>query len=228
MIPKDCKPETVNGSLSLDLKTQDLLLSEVTQLLGLKEAKASASTLLPEATIQGVEKYRDFLVHAVTKERIKPSEDIKMLKEFLKAYKLRLPFELEDYVDEGDLLEIHTEDLVQIYRNRAFFDYCSYDLCTLLSHPFDVLFRRDPEVSERLVKIAVRALKEGKTIERVDAPPHYMQEHFARNNRVFRIEHKWISPVYSNVTNQVLGIFSSQSAQVVGTSNVTGIGFINH
>ncbi len=146
--------------------------------------------------------------------------------EFLDKYSLRVPFAPEEFIADGDIVEVYTEDFVQLYRNNNFFKYCSYDLKTLLQHPFDVLFRRDEEVTRKIAERALECLNHGKGIEPVGIEPHLMQEHFARNNRVFRIEHKYCSPVFSKVTGQVMGFFCSQRATPFGHSNVSGLGFL--
>src|SRR5690606_12242299 len=102
------------------------------------------------------------------------------------------------------------------------------DLYTVLAHPFDVLYRREPEINVRCLKAVQECLSNpGKGIRPVGVPAHTMQEHFARNNKVFRIEPKWLSPVYSKITGKVMGVLVTQKAHILGTSNVTGIGFVS-
>ena len=115
---------------------------------------------------------------------------------------------------------------MQMYRNQEFFKFCSYDIFTVLTQPFDVLFRRDAEISQLIFQRAQACLKEMKGVEPANVPPHEMQEHFARNSKIFSIDHKWCSPVVSSLTGKTLGLFCSQRATEHGKSNVSGIGFV--
>ena len=172
-------------------------------------------------------KYRNYLVSVIIEKEIDPADNNLMLEEFLSQYGLELPFDIKKYIDEGDIVEIYSEDFVQIYRNSEFFKFCSYDIYTILSNPFDKLFRRDPEITEAIVKRAIACMGAAKGVEPAGVPPHLMQEHFARNSKVFKIHHKWCSPVLSKETGAVMGFFCSQRAELYSESNVVGIGISN-
>ncbi|MEQ1665720.1 MAG: hypothetical protein ABL927_10130 [Bdellovibrionales bacterium] len=185
-------------------------------------------TALPAPILNSLVKYRNYLVHAIVEKEINPKNDILMFKSFLDFYSLTVPFDIEKHVSPGDIIEVYGEDFVQIYRNRTFFDFCSYDIYTLLSNPFQTLFRRDEDITAKITEKAMQCLTKGAGIEAVGVEPHLMQEHFARNDKVFEIENKWCSPVYSRVTGSVLGLFCTMKAKNKGRSNVHGIGFISH
>lgn len=182
---------------------------------------------VPPQVVAAARVYRDFLIKAIIEERINPRNDLEMLRLFLDSHSLKLPFEAETYIAPGDIVEIYCEDMVQIYRNRTFFEFCSYDLYTILSQPFDVLYRRDPAVSKRLVERGMECFTTMKGIELTGVPKNLMQEHFARNSKVFEIEQKWLSPVISKITGKTVGIFATQRAERKIDSNVVGIGFVN-
>jgi hypothetical protein len=176
--------------------------------------------------ISQIQSYRNFLVHATIEKQIDPDDDILMLREFLDYHNLEVPFPLDRYIDKGDIVEVYGEDFIQIYRNRTFFNFCSYDIYTILTNPFDVLFRRDTEITEKLIRRGVECLTTMKGIEPIGVSPHLLQEHYARNSKVFLINDKWISPVFSKVTGKVMGLLNTKRAKVHGASNVTGIGFM--
>lgn len=157
-------------------------------------------------------------------KQIQFNPEARELENFLKERDLYLPFDSADYIDPGDLVEVYSEDCVQIYRNSNLEKICSYDRQTLETQPFNVLFRREDKITEKLVARALQCISGQKSIEKINVEPHHMQENYAANSKVFYIEEKWCSPVFSIKTNNVMGFFATQSAKLVGDTNVIGIG----
>lgn len=69
--------------------------------------------------------------------------------------KLRLhpPSNFMSEVRDGEVIEIHNHEFVQVYRNLNFFSLCSYTLDDLLCRPFWQLFQRDESVTNGLVEV---------------------------------------------------------------------------
>lgn len=216
-----------NLSHETDFSYSDIV-HDIVRLLGINKSFETTPNHLSADSFNKLVANRNYLLHTITEKRIHPSDDIRMLQEFLDQHNLYLPFELKKYIDEGDIIEIYSEDFVQIYRNKTFFEFCSYDMDTILSNSFDTLFRRDPEITKALLSQAQLCLTQFTGVQPIGTPVHYMQEHFANNSKIFKIEHKWCSPVVSKINNKTLGLFCSQKATLQGNSNVYGIGFVNN
>ena len=61
----------------------------------------------------------------------------------LKEFKLRPPSDLFNYIAEDNVIEIHTKEGIQIFRNFRFYECCSYSLEELACFPWNVLYRRN-------------------------------------------------------------------------------------
>jgi len=157
-------------------------------------------------------------------QQIQFNPEVRSLQKFLDEHGFYLPFNIESYIDPGDIIEVYSEDCVQIYRNSALEKLCSYDRETLETQPFDVLFKRDLEITEALIERTKECLGGPKEVSAINVAPHYMQEKYAKNSRVFYIEEKWCSPLLSKKTDNVMGFFASQQARLVGESNIAGLG----
>jgi len=170
--------------------------------------------------------YFSFLQNAIVDQQIEPEDDSTLVDAFLDAIDCEVPPGLTGKIDSGDIVEIHSEDFVQIYRNRRFFEFCTYDLDTVLTTPFDVLFRRDQEIMGLLFQRAVEVIQGLFEYSYELVPKHKMQEHFSGSSTLSEIQLKLSAPFRSRKTGKYLGFFTTQAARPIGKSNVQGIGFV--
>lgn len=195
--------------------TKESLVKQVENLSDLQKEGATTSLL----------KFSEVLKKAEI-ERIPLDDDCGLLNLWLKEMGFYLSFDPKDYLSKGDIVEIYDRDFVQIYRNNTFYKFCSYDPLTLATTPFPQLFKRDDHINEIIFKRAQECLKNLKSIRTIDTPLHTMQEHFARNSRVYEIEHKYCSPVFKSSSNESIAFICTQKASYIGESNIIGMGKI--
>ena len=157
-------------------------------------------------------------------QKIDISKNSNFLKFWLKEMGYRAPFEIDDYIAEGDIIEIYDLDMVQISRNHTFYKFCSYDPLTLATTPFPILFKRDDSINKILFQHIEKCLDGNTQIHEISTPTHTMQEHYARNSKVYQIEHKYCSPLFKVGDSKPMAIFCTQRAKCIGTSNISGIG----
>jgi hypothetical protein len=97
----------------------------------------------------------------------------------------------------GDVVEIYNADYVQVFRNLAFFSYCSFTLDELLCRPFWELFRRDPSVQNRLMAVGVAMFQHKITgTQLLDIGPHTVDEIDSPACYHSVIENKIASPLF--------------------------------
>lgn len=202
------------------------IIKEIAMLLNVPaRSDTSVRYDVTQKQVDELGQYLGFLRNSIIEKRIDPEDEWAMFENFLEYYNLYANFDLKTYIQKGDIVEAYSEDFVQIYRNRTFLKLCSYDLYTLLSHPFPMLFRRDEKITAQIVSRAIHCMTKGEGIEPVGVENNNLQEQFARNSRVFEIQHKWCSPLFSRRTDRPMALFCTMQARCIGESNVTGIGF---
>lgn len=197
-----------------------------------KEDLSARITALSETqklhAMQSLIQFASIIVDAET-HRIDITKNLDFLKFWLQEMGFEAHFDLEKYITNDDIVEIYDHDLVQIGRNHIFYKFCSYDPLTLATVPFHELFRRDNSINEIIFTHAKKCLDSSTKVHKIETPIHTMQEAFARNSKVFEIEHKYCSPLFKRGSHEPIAIFCTQRAKYIGDSNISGTGKIfNH
>jgi hypothetical protein len=167
------------------------------------------------------------IVTAMIQKDFPLSNDHLFFRAFLHEYNLKVKFDPKKYFEDGDIIEVYDETMSQIFRNETFYKFCSYGLDEIILHPFHYLYRRDPKIDAVLMNHVRDCFESTDSIRRMDCEPHTMQEQFAGNSTIFRIQHKFIAPVYSQTTGKKLAFMVTQRADRIGDSNIRGIGFVS-
>lgn len=107
--------------------------------------------------------------------------------------------DLFSFIEDGDLIELYDRDNRQLYRNFAYYDYCSYSLEELYSLEWWKLFERDPLISEQIMNegIQVLASTEHKSIIS-KTPKHIVREIQSMGRLTNTYQLKVLSPVFSD------------------------------
>lgn len=85
-------------------------------------------------------------------------DDKTFLWRMLQKLRLHPPSNLMDQVRESEIIEVHTLEFVQIYRNLRFFEICGYTIDDILSRPFWELLQRDQGITSLLIDLASTTL----------------------------------------------------------------------
>jgi hypothetical protein len=115
----------------------------------------------------------------------------------LKEFGLRPPSDLFGHIDGLCVLEVHSSEGIQIFRNFAFYKYCSYSLEELYTTPWFHLFERDEAITSQMIELATKVFSgEIKHTVPMDLPLHEVRErHSPRQNRV-KLDMRWIAPLF--------------------------------
>lgn len=104
--------------------------------------------------IQCFERYLNVCAQTV-REGFRIKSDRQLLWNMIKKLGFVPTADMMDHIEDGDLIEIYTDDHIQIFRNSQLFPYCSYSLDDLLCRPWWQLFRRDQAVTDEIIAMSV-------------------------------------------------------------------------
>lgn len=120
---------------------------------------------------------------------------------------------LMDTIGSGDIVEIYSDEQVQLFRNLEFFDFCSYTLEELFCVEWYRLFARDESVSRDILKmleeIYSKKHPEGLTMP---LPYHIVVESLSRDRFSMDFCMKFIAPLYKN--KQIVGVVCVEQAKL--------------
>ncbi|NJL24241.1 MAG: hypothetical protein HC902_03040 [Calothrix sp. SM1_5_4] len=68
---------------------------------------------------------------------------------------LRPTADLFGELDKSDIIEIYSEEHIQLFRTFNMFECISYSLDELFSYEWWDLFQRDPAITEQLTQVAI-------------------------------------------------------------------------
>jgi hypothetical protein len=153
--------------------------------------------------------YRDLLAQQVEVNpgslEVTLAEEIDFIHMALKKFSMKSLINDFSFVAQGDLVEIYSTDMIQLYRNLEFFKQCSYDLLTLVTSEWPTLYERAHVVTNQILKRAHFIMTEGKGITPYDVPVHTLKERYVENGRIFSVELKSMLPLVHEKTGERAG-----------------------
>jgi len=107
--------------------------------------------------------------------------------------------DLFSYIRDEHIIEIHDLNLVQVFRNLSFFNYCSYSLEELYCNQMTDLYTRDPELEKKLLQFA--PLLYSGTVKNVIEPqlePHIIEEKMSTGKLAIFCKVCGLAPLYAS------------------------------
>lgn len=100
---------------------------------------------------------------------------------------------------KDSVIEIYSDDNVQLFRNINFFKYCSYTLEELHSREWWLLFHRDQSITDLLYAYASKVFKgELSTNFAPEIPLHVVRELESADMLVVEVQFDMMGPLYRN------------------------------
>lgn len=129
---------------------------------------------------------------------------------------LRPSSDIFSVISDRSLVEIHSPEGVQIFRNFNFFRYCSYSLEELYSLPWNTLFERDMKVMD-LIADSARKVYAGeiRNATRFTFPPHRVREISSPMRNEILLDMEWIAPLYREGTQSPEATICVEAAEFV-------------
>jgi hypothetical protein len=125
-------------------------------------------------------------IQELADQGLSPKDEIEMLKQALGRLKLLLDFSLLPPIESGDIIEVFSPELVQVYCSFSYFSLCNYSIIELSSYPYYELFERAAWVMNQLSKLGTEVL-EGKTnwVSFEHIPDYTIQEILSEEKGLF-------------------------------------------
>ncbi len=145
---------------------------------------------MPEAHQKSVFQILDFmeeLVDVANEKKIDPVRDQQLTWYALRKLGLKIPSELFSVLESGDSVEVYTEDVVQIYRNFRFFEYCSYSIEELMTYPYYNLFERPAWLLDSIKQDIERCFQAKGSPVDVRSPAHFCTETRSRRKNLAHV-----------------------------------------
>lgn len=120
-----------------------------------------------------------------------------------------------DYISDGDIVEIHSTEGIQIYRNLEMFKVCSFSLLELFTLTWDELYLRARPVIEGLREQVGTVFEnpESGTV-RCLHPQHVVTER-SEHPYTIKLEFKYLSPLKSVETGQPSAVLTTKRGEVI-------------
>lgn len=117
-------------------------------------------------------------------------------------------------IEKDDIVEIYSDDQVQLFRNLEFFDYCSYTLEDLFCIEWWKLFKRDEKISESILTLAHDIL-DRKYPQGITLPFSWHRVAEVASRDKFNVDFliKYLGPLHKN--KQVAGIVCIEKGTIV-------------
>ncbi len=127
----------------------------------------------------------------------------------------RPPSDLFSFIKTGDVIEIHSHEFVQLFRNLNFFNYCSYSLEELYCVPVQELYSRDQQAMQNIINIAIPIFSgKVKDVVTIKFDPHIISESMSKARLKIKDQIKFMAPLFSTVDPSV-AIISIETAEIV-------------
>ncbi len=140
--------------------------------------------------------------------------DGQLLWSAMRKFGLRPTSDLFQFITPGDIIEIHTANFTQIFRNFSFFEFCSYSLEDLYCRSWIKLYKRPAAIEIELMKVGTQAFSGlyDSTIA-VVVPEHIVEETSSRRQLKLRVNMKFGSPLFDIVTGKPAAVISIEAAE---------------
>ncbi len=135
----------------------------------------------------------------------------------LKHLNLRFTSDLLERISDGDILEVYTNDNIQIFRNFKFFELTSYSIEDIFCRPWtDLFIRHDIDKAaktlEVMKKMSTREIVNTISLEFIGA--HKIEEALSPFRYQYDYTIKYLSPVYDKERHPV-GYVMIESATIL-------------
>lgn len=124
--------------------------------------------------------------------------------------------DLFSYINSGNIIEIHNNQLVQVFRNLTFFNYCSYSLEELYCYKMPELYTRDLTFEHDLMKYVQQIYSgEIKSIIKTELKPHTITELASRDRLHITDDIHYIAPLFdAKGGHQAVATLCIESARI--------------
>lgn len=120
-------------------------------------------------------------------------------------------------IADDDIVEVYNLENIQVFRNFAFFKYCSYTLEQLFSRPWHELFvREDAAITDRILRLITKLVASGsrKCVD-TNIGPQVIREVDSRRNLRNVLEVKKLGVLYATGSDSPVGFIGIEEAKTI-------------
>lgn len=151
-----------------------------------------------QAVLASIEVYLN-VYKAVKAEGVSLLDSTRVIWNALTELGYRPTSDLFSYINSGNVIEIHNDRLVQVFRNLVFFDYCSYSLEELYSYEMPSLYSRDIAFETELMGYVGQIYDgEARTVIKLQLKPHMITELASKDKLQITDDMHFIAPLFSS------------------------------
>lgn len=150
--------------------------------------------------------------------------ELAMLLQAAALGRMSIPDDFLDKVEDGDVVEIYDiEKRMQVYRNLEFLKKSSYDLLTLLVTPYTELFHREPHIVQRIIERSEEVLRTATCAVPWEVESHVLTERLHSHNRCFRMQMKYVCPVFDMDSGRRVAIATTLRCDLLGSAQDSSV-----
>ncbi len=166
---------------------------------------------IPESELKELTKslsiYNEIINEPIPPTEVPCSTNKRHLQAFLDRFQLNISDEIFHQMDENTIVEVYTKNHKQIFRTINFFKTCRYDFYTMTFIPWDQLFHRRPEVTQKIFSYVQRLLDHNLSFtSRPPFPDHILTE--IESGEKVRYTSRGVGPIYGDEPNEPIGYIS--------------------
>lgn len=153
-----------------------------------------------------------YIYEGAVKEEILPYNEAKFLWYSLRKWQYTPSSDLFDKIEEDDFIEVYNIENIQIHRSFNYFRLSSYSLADIFTKPWTDLYDRDVYLEKQIVGIVEKIFK-GEITNTVfsNLDVHYIRESLSNEKRVYKVYHKYFSPLKDANGNQTAFVVLSKA-----------------
>lgn len=144
-----------------------------------------------------------------------PWDDTAFLVLTMRHLGLKFPNGFLDVLRPNHVVEAYDMHRRQIFRNLYFMEISNYSLLDVLSHDWPMLFHRDNEVTDVIIRQAEQDMWSMNCVIRAEVPVHYIRELLSENPQICEVQQQYFAPLFSG-PNQPGGGLVISAARPIG------------
>jgi hypothetical protein len=156
---------------------------------------------------------------------VDPRNDAAFLVLAMREMRLKFPSDFLDILRPKEVVEAYDMNRRQIFRNLHFLEISSYSLLELLSYDWPMLFQRDAEITELIIRQAEQDMWAANYVIRAEVPVHYIRELLCEKPQVCEVQQLYFAPLFAgpNKPGGALSVCAGRSLGPVDRENLSFI-----
>lgn len=142
-------------------------------------------------------------------------DEVSMLKMAFKVFQIEAYDDIYSKIEKGDIVEIHTMEGNQIYRNLEMFKVCSFSLLELISYPWTDLYLRSQKVVDCMLTQSIEVMTNPSLGTVLCRYPHHIVTEKAENPYTILLHFKYIAPLKSIETGKPMGVLTTKTGRIM-------------